>query len=131
MYATEQDLLIRFQGGTVQTGDIAIELALSDASELINTYLCKKYVLPFETAPNILKKLCVDLSCYFLATADEFVTEDIRRRHDAALATLRDLAKGIIDLPIQNDAIENDTNQENGAVLIQGAKRIFGRNKGF
>jgi len=133
MYASEKDLLSRFQGSTVQAGDIAIELALSDASELINTYLCKRYILPFETVPNILKKLCVDLACYFLATADEFVTEDIRKRHDDALVTLKDIAKGIIDLPIKDTNTDENPESEykSGAIFVGGSTPIFGRDKGF
>lgn len=137
MYANEKDLLTRFQGGTAQAGDEANALALADASDLINTYLSKKYVLPFETVPSILKKLCVDLACYFLANADEFATEDIRKRYDDALGTLKDIAKGIIELPISKNNIgdgtgdEIGTNTESGAVLILGPRRVFGRDKGF
>lgn len=129
MYATEQNLLQRFAGGTAQAGDKSIGLALADASAFIDTYLFKRYKLPFEQIPSIIEKICVDLACYFMATADEFVTEDIRKRHDDAIATLRDIAKGIIDLPIKEEG--TDVSHENGAVLIDVNPRIFGRGKGY
>lgn len=142
MYATENDLLTRFAGGTAQAGDEAIGLALADATALIDTYLCKRYTLPFVEVPNIITKLCVDLACYGLSSAAEYITEDIRKRYEDAIGTLKDIAKGVIDLPIKviGDGSGNDTGDsgndtgvtsENGAVFVGGSSPVFGRNKGF
>lgn len=140
MYATEQDFLARFDGQTAEAGDKAIGLALADASAVIDTYLCKRYNLPFEPAqkvPSIIRRLCVDLACYLWARADELLSEDIRHRYDDAISTLKDIAKGIIDLPIKEQGTGNtpgenpgDT-QGSGAVFIEGPPRLFGRGRGF
>ncbi len=133
MYASEEDFLTRFAGCTAEAGDEAISLALADATNLIDTYLCKRYELPFAEVPSILKKLCVDLASYMFATADELVTEDIRQRYEDAINTLKDIARGTVDLPIKktNDGTGSTGESESGAVLIVGEPRVFHRKIGY
>jgi len=132
-YATEHDLIKRWRGAPVDPGDEALVTALADASATIDTYLAKRFNVPVESPPRSLVNICVDLACYGLARDDTVNSEDLRKRYDDAMATLKDIAKGTIDLPgLTTDPEDNNSaTPDGGAVVIAGPPRLFGRDKGW
>lgn len=130
-YATESDVIDRWPEAPVDPGDAALVTALDDATALIDTYLAKRWELPIAEPPRSLKSLCVDMACYFLARNDSAVTDDLRKRYEDALAMLKDVAKGVLDLPGMSTAPEDSSGTAGGAVVIEGPERVFKRNDGW
>lgn len=130
-YAMEQDVLERWPGAPADAGDASLARALDDASALIDTYLAKRWEVPLAAPPRPLVSLCVDLACYLLARSDGEVSEDIRKRYEDALAMLKDVARGALDLPGLDGTPSGDGASGPGAVVLAGAERLFGRDKGW
>jgi phage gp36-like protein len=126
-YATEQDVLTRYEAAPADPGDAKLTMALDDASALIDGYLAGRYPVPIAQPPQILCGLCVDVSIYNLARSHDGLTEDIRARYEDALRYLRSVAKGEIELPGQEPQAGSGT----GAVVLSGPPRLFGRGKGW
>ncbi|OEU65815.1 MAG: hypothetical protein BA863_08990 [Desulfovibrio sp. S3730MH75] len=132
MYATEDDLLTRVPEVNANPGDASIALALGDASALIDTYLAKRWAVPLTEPPRVLVDLCIDMAAYKVNRDGGAVSEDLRLRYEDALKLLKDIAKGVIDLPGM-DAVSDDPDQPQsaGAVVVSGPPRLFGRDKGY
>jgi len=131
-YAIKQDIIDRWPAAPADPGDAALDTAIEDASALIDTYLAKRWDVPITAPPRSLVNLCVDLACYLLSRSDGQLSEDIRKRHEDALATLKDVAGGALDLPGLDSAPSGEgTIAGPGAVVMAGPERIFGRGKGW
>lgn len=112
-YAASQDLIDRFGEQELvqltdranvppeQIDDTVVERALADATATVDSYVGKVYALPIGSAPPVLIKVCCDIARYYLhgeaADKDSIVT----RNQAAALAWLRDVAKGLVQLDIE------------------------------
>lgn len=131
MYATEQDVLERWDGVPVDAGDPAFTRALDDASALIDTYLSRRWEVPLEVPPRLLVTVCVDIASYLLCRTDNALSEDIRQRYDDALALLKSVARGELDLPGLESTPSGDGASGPGAVVLSGPERLFGRGKGW
>ena len=68
--------------------DTAINEALEQADDEINSYLARRYVLPLETVPSLLGKLAITISFYWLADRDQQATNMMTDRYKSALDTL-------------------------------------------
>lgn len=107
-YATQQDLIDRFGAeeltqltdrATPPAGAIdatVVARALADADEEINGYLAARYQLPLATTPQVLVRLAADLARY--ALHDDRATEQVTRRRNDAVAFLRSISKGEVNL---------------------------------
>lgn len=103
VYATRQDLLDRDASfmWTVAAqadnpdalDDVAIDAALSDATEEINSFLTR-YQLPLSVVPRVVNRACISLAFYWLADRDSSVTELVQKRYDDAITTLKDIQAG-------------------------------------
>jgi phage gp36-like protein len=106
-YATQQDLSDRFgadelagltdRAGSGEIDAAVVARALSDATELVNGYLAKRYALPLSVAPDRLTGLVCDLARYALYTVDP--PDVVKDRRKDAIAWLRDIAAGVVLLP--------------------------------
>lgn len=67
------------------------------ASSLIAGYIGARYTLPLLTVPDVVKGWALDITRYRLW--DEAAPDEVRRRYEAALQQLRDLAAGKLALP--------------------------------
>jgi phage gp36-like protein len=101
--------------------DAAIDAALADASALIDSYLAKRYDLPFTVAPDLLVPLAVDIAIHYLADRLSVGTKENRKRYEDAVTTLRALADGKMNLAVDPAAtvidkplVENQTDQQFG-----------------
>lgn len=107
-YAVKQNMIDRFsQAEIVQLTDRAVpptglindavlDQALADAEDTINGYLQGRYNLPLANTPQMLTRVACDLARYYLY--DNHATEEVRRRHDADVKFLTDVAAGKIQL---------------------------------
>lgn len=108
-YATQADLVERFgkaelaqltdETAATSTDDSEVTKALDEASSLIDAYLSPRYSVPLSSVPTMVRKWCCDFARKALwkdrASADSAVSVNA----DAAMAQLRDVAKGLAGLP--------------------------------
>jgi phage gp36-like protein len=107
-YASKQEMIDRFgQDELIQltdrsnppTGaivDSVLDAALADADAEINGYLQARYTLPLASVPLLVSRLARDIARYFLY--DDQVPETIGDRYRAAVKTLDQISKGVIQL---------------------------------
>jgi phage gp36-like protein len=108
MYATRQQIIDRYGAAALivaadRDGDGAedtgvVEQALTDASELMDSYIGAKYPLPLASAAPVLIPVCVDIAFYKLCQGHGPLTDEIKDRFEQAIAWLRDLSKGVVSL---------------------------------
>ena len=136
-YATQQDLENRFGEDDIRqladrdgdgVADAAIVTdALTDADETINTYLALQYDLPLSPVPAALVRIASAIAYCYLFKSDP--PEGVRKDHDAAIGTLRDIAAGRARLDVAGDEPE----PAGQVVMTDGPGRVFDRDtlKGF
>ncbi|MCJ8161870.1 gp436 family protein [Acinetobacter zhairhuonensis] len=97
MYATREELTKRFGDEIEQlesmhpSSGTAVQDAIQDASEEIDSYLAAKYTLPLPSTPNNLKRLACDIARYRLYFQQP--TEEVRKRYEDA----KEFLKGVRD----------------------------------
>jgi phage gp36-like protein len=109
MYATQQDMIDRYGDDDLiiaadHDGDGVADAAvvtqgLSDATDLINSYVGKRETLPLATVPAVLKRLCVDIALYLMSKPPA-ITEEKRKRYDDAVKLLQAISDGKVSLGI-------------------------------
>lgn len=110
MYATRQDLEARFGADEVatleamQTVPGALEEALQDASEEIDSYVAVAYDLPLPSIPATLKRVACNIARYRLYF--QRPTEEVDKRYEAEVNFLKRIADGKAVLNIQNEQNE-------------------------
>ena len=84
-----------------------VEEALLYSSALIDGYLRGRYSLPLDICFPLLRVLAVDLSVYRLYSRRmrNEMPEVIETAYKNAIATLRDIQKGVISLQSENDSL--------------------------
>lgn len=97
MYAAREELTKRFGNEIEQlesmhpSSSTAVQDAIQDASEEIDSYIAAKYTLPLPNTPNNLKRLACDIARYRLYFQQP--TEEVRKRYEDA----KDFLKGVRD----------------------------------
>lgn len=134
MYATRQGMIDRYgQDRLVQLTDIhdpptggivdaVLDLALADAANVIHGYArAGGYQVPFAAAPDMVVRWQGDIALYLLYrdAAPEKVAEDYK----AAVAQLKDLARGVVVL--QAAGVAAPVADGGGTVLLDGSGRTF------
>ncbi len=137
-YATAQDIIARHGEDVLvlladRDGDGAgdegvVELALTDASSEIDTYLAPKYDLPLETVPPVLTRICVDIAVYRLASEADTGTEERRLRYEDAVALLKRLATRTVALDLAGD--DGEALPRPRRVRVDAPSRVFGGEDG-
>lgn len=129
-YATQADLETRFknqelieltdEAGTGEIDAAAVAVALVDADAEINGYLAGRYTLPLtQTSPELVRLAC-DITRYKLY--DARATELVKARYDDAIAKLRDVARGVASLGIDESS---QPVASAGAVKVSAPDRVF------
>lgn len=72
--------------------------ALDDTNALIDGYLKGRYLLPLATTPPLLTDLAQQIAIYKLHK--QMVSDKIQRDYDGAIATLKQIANGIVRLDV-------------------------------
>ena len=85
-----------------------VEESILYSSALIDGYLRGRYSLPLDICFPLLRVLAVDLSVYRLYSRrmQNEMPEVIDSAYKNAIATLRDIQKGVISLQSENDSLE-------------------------
>ena len=86
-----------------------LEESIRYSSALIDGYLRGRYSLPLDICFPLLRVLAVDLSVYRLYSRRmrNEMPEVIETAYKNAIATLRDIQKGVISLQSENDTFES------------------------
>lgn len=114
-------------------GEIDVDVvtaALDDAAALIDAHISARYALPLPgPVPALLRGAAVDIAHYRLANRPGQATDDMRRRHDDALALLKRIAEGKAELPgLPAAAGGGDDAAGPAAIFIAGSDvPMFGR----
>ena len=133
-YATSADLLTRFGEGELlrlamtPSGELdqaTLQLALDDASALIDGYLAGRYPLPLTHVPSALVPICADIARHRLY--GEQAPEQIAKRNEAALAFLKSVGKGELALGL---AADGEQLESQNLAQLQSDGRVFGRDSG-
>ncbi len=111
---------------------VVVEEAILYASTLIDGYLRGRYSLPLDTHFPLLRIIAIDLSVYRLYSRRmrNEMPEVIETAYKSAIATLRDIQKGVISLQSENDTLETsafspDEYRTNKTIL----DRLFGKQR--
>ena len=111
---------------------VVVEEAILYASTLIDGYLRGRYSLPLDTHFPLLRIIAIDLSVYRLYSRRmrNEMPEVIETEYKSAIATLRDIQKGVISLQSENDTLETsafspDEYRTNKTIL----DRLFGKQR--
>jgi phage gp36-like protein len=98
--AVPADVLVELtdDAGAGAVDDTVVDAALERASSEIDAYVGVRYAVPLETAHPLVKKLCTDLSVYYLYLRVGKVSDALQRTYDNAVRLLRDISKGIVSL---------------------------------
>jgi phage gp36-like protein len=133
-YATKQDLIDRFgQAELVQLTDrtnrpastvdeVVVDRALADAAAIADGYLGKVYALPLAETPPALVKHTADIARYYLHGKAADKDGPVSRAHDQAIAWLRDISRGLIQIDVGGAALPQPAG---GTVRVSGSDRIF------
>jgi phage gp36-like protein len=133
-YATQQDLIDRF--GEVELIELTdreeplteaivtsvIDRALADADAEIDSFIGKRYTLPLASTPPRLVKVASDIARYNLYT--DTPNDQVANNYKAAVAWLRDLAKGNSELDIDGEEPAADTS---ASPTFSAPDRVFTR----
>ncbi|WP_306148909.1 MULTISPECIES: gp436 family protein [unclassified Roseibium] len=135
-YATQQDLIERFgeeeliqltdrtnlPASTIDANVVAA--ALSDAENLANSYLAKRFQLPLEPVPEVLTRTISEITRYFLHGRRTDKDDPVTRDYLKALAWLKDAAKGLVELDVAGTTPDQSGN---GQVQFEAPDRVFSR----
>jgi len=127
-YAVVSDLVARFgERELIQLTDrstppadqidpTVAQPALDAASSIVDGYVAAKYALPLSAAPPLLTDIACDIARFRLYS--DQAPEIVIKRHDAAIAQLKSIARGEIKIdvasiepPSRADVIEIQSNQ--------------------
>ena len=76
-------------------------LALGDASDIIDTYVSKRYQTPMTMVPPSIARACCILARYDLCTGDgRSPSEEVTKARDAVISWLKEIASGKALLPL-------------------------------
>lgn len=115
--ASEIDqLLDRNNDATEDSG--ALDTAIADTDALIDGYLAALYTLPVVLIPALLKAIACDIVRFKLW--DDNAPTEVRKRYEDALKQLKDIANGLIKLPIDAVTSTNET-----GISYKETNRIF------
>ncbi len=140
-YATRDDLVqaygeiavTRLSSGRAEdpTGASTVAGALTYAAGVIDARLSARFALPLPQIPVVLRDVAVDLALSRMATSADGMTDEYRRREARALADLRAIAEGHMNLglPARGPA---DTGRPviapgSPVVGLSGVSKLFSR----
>lgn len=104
----------------VADADVIAE-ALANADNTIDGYIASQYSLPLPVTPGLVTTWAVSIARYWLH--GNVPPENVVKDYDDAIAALKDVARGLIKLPMPN-GLTPPTN--GGDYLISASAEVFG-----
>lgn len=98
-YGTAEVLRAADRDGDGVADTEAVERAIADATEEIDSYLSRRYKLPLVTVPGLVARIAGDIVMYRLSADPGSYTEEKRERYEDAVRQLKALASGDTLLP--------------------------------
>lgn len=135
-YVTQQDLIDRFGSAElIQLTDrtnrpattidaTTVAAAISDAETMADSYLAKRYALPLSPVPDVLVPVVANMARYNLHGERAEKDGAVYRNYKDALAWLKDVANGIVQLEAEGVA---SAQAAGGQVQVSAPERIFSR----
>lgn len=109
----------------------SITKALNRADSEVDGYCGKRYKVPFDTLPDFVKALSLDIAVFNLFSRRENVPENRKDRRASAVKNLEQIAKGIVTLGMQ-DPTPTETFTSATPSVISGNRQFSrGSLKGF
>lgn len=87
-------------GVAPQIDEVKVEEALTDATDIVDSYAAKRYATPMQSVPTIVRGWTAALARHKLATQTGRVNDAIKDESDRTYRQLESLAAGKLDLPI-------------------------------
>lgn len=142
-YATEQDIVDLYGADAlVAVADrdfdgvadaAAVARALDDATGEMDLHIGARYDLPLPNVPASLRRICIDIAMYRLATNGGSLTDEHRTRYEDAVATLKRIAEGKAALTFEPDPdadpLDPTLTQGPRPIITSGPPRLFSREK--
>ncbi|MGE4442120.1 MAG: gp436 family protein [Desulfomicrobium sp.] len=135
-YSTMTDILDQIEAADLldltddenlgQVSEPRVLKAIADADAEINGYCGKRYRVPFDPVPELIRKFSVDIAIYNIFARRAGAPEDRRNRYKDAIAFLRLVAAGSGTLG-EDDPSGNPAPAERPTMT--GPGRIFSREK--
>ena len=90
------------------TGEVKVaivEKAIKESTTLIDSYVRKRFPRPFQSVPEVLRMVCIDLSIYNLyeRVTELNITDGMKLRYDNAIKLLIRIADGEQDIGVDPD----------------------------
>jgi phage gp36-like protein len=124
-----EDELIRLtdESGTGLVDYTKVDDAIADAEAEIDSYCASLYAVPFQSpVPPMIVKVCKDITVYNIWSLKNVAPEDCEDRYAKAVAYLKDVAKGIVELGSGSaEEVDDDGPQS----IKTTSDRIFTLNK--
>lgn len=88
-----------------------VEKAIKESSTLIDSYVRKRFPRPFQSVPEVLRMICIDLSIYNLyeRVTELNITDGMKLRYDNAIKLLIRIANGEQDIGVDSDESVTET----------------------
>ena len=106
--ALRADALIQLtdDNDTGQINQTVVNECIARGDAIINSYCSARYIIPFAApAPDVIRMLSEDLAIYNLyARRGEEIPDSVGEKYKNAIAQLRDISKGLIDLGLSDAA---------------------------
>lgn len=109
------------------------EQAIRDADAEIDGYLGKRYPVPMQKTPQVIRKFSKDIAVYNLASRTGIDEDDrentIYIRYKNAVAFLLNVAKGVINIGVDGDGLAGsaDSSGAQDGFRLESNGRIFAR----
>jgi len=102
--------------------------AITDADAEIDSYLNGRYKVPLPVVPNVVKRISADIARYRLF--DDKATEEVATRYKDALAWLKDVARGVVNLIDSNGTPLEAASDENTNSAPAATEKVVAFNSG-
>jgi len=95
-YGEAELIQLTDRAGTGEVDEAIIDRAIADAGAEIDAYLAQRVTLPLDPVPEVLGRFASVMARYYLY--NEAPTELVQTQYNAAVAFLRDVARGLVSL---------------------------------
>jgi len=123
-YSLKADILKRIDATRLaaisQNADANITQAIADADDEINSYLNNVVAIPLTTPPAMIIKCSVMIAIKNLYISAQFqdIPEWIRKEYEDAIKYLGNVAKGIANLNVATDVVQDSVIEYEDAQII-------------